>query len=97
LTDAGITPYRAIKKIRHILGPGKSIAVIGLGGLGFYGMKYAKILGQGSVVIGIDRNEKRVQDISNANLIDPLLSISSHAQDIREQMTKITGKELMLL
>jgi hypothetical protein len=60
-------------------------------------MKYARILGQGSVVMGIDRNEKRVQDISNANLIDPLLSISSHAQDIREQMTKITGKELMLL
>jgi hypothetical protein len=60
-------------------------------------MKYARILGQGSVVMGIDRNEKRVQDISSANLIDPLLSISSHAQDIREQMTKITGKELMLL
>jgi propanol-preferring alcohol dehydrogenase len=38
LTDAGITPYRAIKKIRHILGPGKSIAVIGLGRLGSYGI-----------------------------------------------------------
>jgi propanol-preferring alcohol dehydrogenase len=58
LRDAGLTPYRAIKKVRHLLGPGKSIAVIGLGGLGFYGMQYAKILGQGSVVIGIDRNEK---------------------------------------
>jgi propanol-preferring alcohol dehydrogenase len=97
LTDAGLTPYRAIKKIRYILGPGKSIAVIGLGGLGFCGMKYARILGQGSVVIGIDRNENRVQDVSNAKLIDPLLSISSYAQGVREQMTKITGKELMLL
>jgi alcohol dehydrogenase, propanol-preferring len=92
LTDAGLTPYRAIKKVRHLLGPGKSIAVIGLGGLGFYGMQYAKILGQGSVVIGIDRNEKRVQDIGNAKLVDHALRISPHATDIREQITKITGK-----
>jgi propanol-preferring alcohol dehydrogenase len=92
LTDAGLTPYRAIKKVRHLLGPGKSIAVIGLGGFGFYGMQYAKILGQGSVVIGIDRNEKRVQDIGNAKLVDHALSKSSHAPDIREQITKITGK-----
>jgi alcohol dehydrogenase, propanol-preferring len=92
LTDAGLTPYRAVKKIRHLLGPGKSIAVIGLGGLGFYGMQYAKILGQGSVVIGIDRNEKRVQDIGNAKLVDHAVSISPQAPDIREQITKITGK-----
>jgi NADPH:quinone reductase-like Zn-dependent oxidoreductase len=25
LTDAGLTPYRAIKKVRHLLGPGKSV------------------------------------------------------------------------
>jgi propanol-preferring alcohol dehydrogenase len=92
LTDAGLTPYRAIKKVRHLLGAGKSIAIIGLGGLGFYGMQYAKILGQGSVVIGIDRNEKRVQDIGNAKLVDHTLNISPQAPDIREQVTKITGK-----
>lgn len=74
LTYAGLTPYRAIKKIRNLLGPGKSIAVIGLGGLGFYGIQYAKILGLGSVVIGIDRNEKRVQDIGNTKLVDHALS-----------------------
>lgn len=92
LTDAGLTPYRAIKKVRHLLGPSKSIAVIGLGGLGFYGVQYAKILGQGSLVIGIDRNEKRVQDFQNAKLVDHALSISSNAPDVREQITKITGK-----
>jgi UDP-N-acetyl-D-mannosaminuronate dehydrogenase len=47
---------------------------LSLGGLGFYGMQYAKILGQGSVVIGIDLNEKRVQDIGNAKLVDHALS-----------------------
>jgi alcohol dehydrogenase, propanol-preferring len=92
LTDAGLTPYRAIKKIRHLLGPGKIIAVIGLGGLGFYGLQYAKILGQGSVVMGIDRNEKRVQDIRDAKLIDHVLRMCSNAPDIREEVTRIAGK-----
>ena len=31
LTDAGLTPYRAIKKVRHLLVPGKYVAVIGIG------------------------------------------------------------------
>ncbi len=34
LTDAGLTPYRAIKKVKHLLGPGKRIAIFGIGGLG---------------------------------------------------------------
>lgn len=33
-----------------------------------------------------------MQDIGNAKLVDYVLSISSHAPDIREQITKITGK-----
>jgi D-arabinose 1-dehydrogenase-like Zn-dependent alcohol dehydrogenase len=33
-----------------------------------------------------------VQDIGNAKLVDHALSISSQALDIREQVTKITGK-----
>jgi threonine dehydrogenase-like Zn-dependent dehydrogenase len=43
-------------------------------------------------VIGIDRNEKRVQDIRNAKLVDHMLSISSNAPNLVEQITKITGK-----
>ena len=35
---------------------------------------------------------ERVQDIRNAKLVDHALSISSQASDIREQVTKITGK-----
>ncbi len=61
LTDAGLTPYRAIKKIRHLLGPGKSIAIIGIGGLGSYGVQYAKILGGGSSIIALDRKEDKLE------------------------------------
>jgi propanol-preferring alcohol dehydrogenase len=60
LTDAGLTPYRAIKKVRHILGPNKNIAIIGIGGLGFYATQYAGILGSGATVLAIDRSEDKL-------------------------------------
>ena len=51
LTDAGLTPYRAIKKVRHLLEPGTSIAVFGMGGLGLYGLQYARLLAPNSYTI----------------------------------------------
>jgi propanol-preferring alcohol dehydrogenase len=61
LTDAGLTPYRAIKKIKQLLGPGKSIAIFGIGGLGSYGVQYASILGGGSTVISLDRSDEKLE------------------------------------
>jgi len=51
LTDAGLTPYRAIKKVKHLLNPGSTIAVIGMGGLGTYAIQYARLLAPNSTVI----------------------------------------------
>jgi alcohol dehydrogenase, propanol-preferring len=61
LTDAGLTPYRAIKRIRNLLGPGKNIAIVGIGGLGHYAIQYAKILGQSANVIALDRKDEKLQ------------------------------------
>ena len=64
LVDAGLTPYRAIKKIRHMLAPVKSIAVMGIGGLGYYAVQYAKILGQTSNIIA---STDKMKDFSCRN------------------------------
>jgi len=61
LTDAGLTPYRTIKKIRHMLGPGNVISVMGIGGLGYYAVLCAIILGQISNIIAFDRQDERLQ------------------------------------
>ena len=61
LTDAGLTPYRAIKKIRHLLEPGTNIAIVGVGGLGSYAIQYAKIFGAGSNVLAIDVNDRKLE------------------------------------
>jgi len=47
LTDAGLTPYRGVKKLRDAgaLGPNRVLGVFGVGGLGGYAVQYAKLLG----------------------------------------------------
>ena len=90
LTDAGLTPYRAIKKIRHLLGPGKSIAIFGIGGLGSYAIQYAKILGQSSTIIALDRREEKLQFAEKLGA-DHVVNISQ-SQNIRGEITsKVSG------
>ena len=89
LTDAGLTPYRAIKKIRHLLGPGKTIAIFGIGGLGSYAIQYAKTLGQSSTVIALDRNEERLK-LAEKFGADYVVNVSN-SQNIRSEiLSKIT-------
>lgn len=88
LTDAGLTPYRAIKKIRHMLGPGTSIAVIGMGGLGSYGIQYAKLLAPNSTVIAIDRNDKKLSLAKNFGADRTVNSTTS--RNIRQEVLRLT-------
>jgi propanol-preferring alcohol dehydrogenase len=60
LTDAALTPYRAIKKALPFLEPDHYALVIGLGGLGQYGLKLLKLL-TGCPVIVVDVQEDKLQ------------------------------------
>ena len=84
LTDAGLTPYRAIKKIRHLLGPGKTIAIFGIGGLGSYAIQYAKTLGQSSTVIAIDCKKENLQ-LAEKFGADYVINVSN-SQNIRSEI-----------
>lgn len=53
LTDAALTPYRAIKKALPYLEPDHYALVIGLGGLGQYGLKLLRLL-TGCQIIAVD-------------------------------------------
>jgi propanol-preferring alcohol dehydrogenase len=98
LTDAGLTPYRAIKKVRAMLGPGKSIAIVGIGGLGYYAIQYAKILGQLAHVVALDLKDEKLE-LAKQIGADDLLKISSagsksHLARIKEDISRITnGKQ----
>jgi propanol-preferring alcohol dehydrogenase len=91
LTDAGLTPYRAIKKIRHRLGPSKVIAVMGIGGLGYYAVQYAKILGQTSNIIALDRQDEKLQLAETVGADFTINTSKYEKQMIKEQVLKATN------
>ncbi len=54
LTDAALTPYRAVKKVLPKLGPGKRLGIIGVGGLGHMAIQIAKALTPATELFAID-------------------------------------------
>jgi alcohol dehydrogenase, propanol-preferring len=63
MTDAGMTPYRGMAKLRDAgkLGPDRTVAVTGIGGLGSYAVQYAKLLGGGAIVVALARTDSTLQ------------------------------------
>ena len=93
ITDAGVTTYRAVRKVKHILGPGKSIAIIGMGGLGSYAVQYAKILSAGSTVLAFDRNDDKL-DLAKRSGADHVINFKGkNSEDIRAEVNKATGRK----
>lgn len=56
LTDAGLTSYHAVKQVLPSLGPGTTVVVIGIGGLGHLAVEILRHL-TGAKIIAVDRDE----------------------------------------
>jgi alcohol dehydrogenase, propanol-preferring len=92
LTDAGLTPYRGIKKLRNAgaLGPDRVLAVIGIGGLGSYAVQYAKLLSSGSTVVAFGRNDEKLA-VAKENGADHVINTKGKSiDDIRKELLKAT-------
>lgn len=80
--DAGLTPYRAYKKIKHLLDGESYVLIIGCGGLGQFGIKIIKSLTP-SKVIAVDISDEKLNKakeygadiIINSNKENPLIKI----------------------
>ena len=94
LTDAGLTPYRGIKKLRSAgaLGPDRVLGVFGIGGLGGYAVQYAKLLGSGATVVGFARNLDKLA-IAKEYGADHVISVKGKsAADIGKELSEATGQ-----
>ncbi|HAD09890.1 MAG TPA: alcohol dehydrogenase [Porticoccaceae bacterium] len=60
LTDAALTPYRAVKKAMAKLGPGKRLGIIGVGGLGHMAIQIAKALSPATQLVAIDVSQDKL-------------------------------------
>ncbi|MBY3095224.1 NAD(P)-dependent alcohol dehydrogenase [Rhizobium laguerreae] len=95
LTDAGLTPYRGLKKIRNAggLGPDRMIGVFGIGGLGTYAVQYAKLLGAGGPVVAVARNEEKLQ-VAKKYGADHIIAIEGKSSaDVGKELKKATGQD----
>lgn len=94
LTDAGLTPYRGIKKLRSsgALGAGRVMGVFGIGGLGAYAVQYAKLLGGGATVVALARNSHKLA-VAKEYGVDHAISIETKgAADIARELAAATGQ-----
>ncbi|HUP01426.1 MAG TPA: NAD(P)-dependent alcohol dehydrogenase [Gemmatimonadota bacterium] len=58
LTDAALTPYRAVKKALPFIEPDHKVLVIGIGGLGEFGVKILRLL-TASEIIAVDISDRK--------------------------------------
>ena len=94
LTDAGLTPYRGVKKLLQggALGPDRVIGVFGVGGLGAYGVQYAKLLGGGGPVVAFARNKDKLA-IAKKYGADHVIAIGNKsAADVAKELKQATGQ-----
>jgi propanol-preferring alcohol dehydrogenase len=60
LADAGVTPYRAVRRIGDVMRRGERAVVIGVGGLGQFAIQYLRLL-TGARVVAVDPVEAKRQ------------------------------------
>ena len=94
MTDAGMTPYRGMTKLRDAgkLGPDRTVAVTGIGGLGAYAVQYAKLLGGGATVVALARSDSKL-DVAKENGADYGINVKDKSVDaIQDELERLTGR-----
>src|SRR5215469_10797435 len=95
LTDAGMTPYRGVKKLRDAgaLGPDRVLGVFGVGGLGGYAVQYAKLMGGGAKVVAFGRNADKLK-IASQHGADHVISVKGKSSaDIADELNQAVGQK----
>jgi alcohol dehydrogenase, propanol-preferring len=83
LTDAGLTPYHAIKNSLPKLGAGSTAVVIGSGGLGHVGIQILRAI-SGATVVALDVNEEKLELARAVGAQHALLSNADAVSAVRE-------------
>jgi len=94
LTDAGITPYRGMKKLRDAgkLGAGRTVVINGIGGLGGYGVQYARLLGGGATVVGFARSDEKLAMAREGGADHTVNVRAKTVEDVQDELEDLTGR-----
>lgn len=94
LSDAALTPYHAIKRSLHLLVPGSTAVVIGIGGLGHMAVQILRALSSAQV-IAVDTSAEKLalaREIGADATVEP----GEDAADRIRELTHGRGAELVL-
>jgi len=94
LSDAALTPYHAIKRSLHLLVPGSTAVVIGVGGLGHMGVQILRALSSARIV-AVDVSEEKLRLAAEVGADHEVKAGESAGEEIRE-ITKGRGAELVV-
>lgn len=94
LTDAGLTPYHAIKRSLPKLVPGSTAVVIGVGGLGHMAVQLLEVLSPATIV-AVDRDESKLELAREIGADHAVLSAEGAADEIR-RISGGSGCELVV-
>jgi propanol-preferring alcohol dehydrogenase len=89
LTDAALTPYRAVRRALREVPADGALALIGFGGLGQYALQVVRLFSPAQVII-VDRNPAKRARATEANanaVIDP------DQADAPEELRRLAGGE----
>jgi len=95
LSDAALTSYHAIKRSRHLLGPGSTAVVIGAGGLGQMAIQVLRTLSAATTIIAVDTAVDKLDIAKRMGADEVLLSGDKAVKRIKD-MTRERGAELVL-
>ena len=95
LSDAALTSYHAIKRSRHLLGPGSTAVVIGAGGLGQMAIQILKALSAATTVIAIDTALDKLETAKTMGADEGLRSGDKAVTRVLD-ITQGLGAELVL-
>lgn len=91
LTDAGLTPYHAIKAERSLLLPGSTAVVIGTGGLGHVAIQLLAAL-TSTTIVAVDVSDEKLE-LANSVGADHVLRSDEHAAGAIRDLTAGTGAD----
>lgn len=94
LSDAALTPYHAIKRSLHLLVPGSTAVVIGVGGLGHMGVQILRALSPARIV-AVDVSDEHLRLARESGAEETVKAGELAAEAIRE-ITKGRGAELIV-
>jgi propanol-preferring alcohol dehydrogenase len=94
LTDAGLTPYHAIKRSLPLLVPGTAVVVIGAGGLGHMGVQILEHLTSASVIV-VDQRARALELAAECGAEHTVMAGDTAADEIRD-LTGGRGAEVVI-